>query len=66
VTCANSNATLARIPLDAATAAKGWPITVPDNCPAQKLELLGVAADLPQQVDLTISRLRLGPEASNG
>jgi hypothetical protein len=66
VTCANSNATLARIPLDAVAAAKGWPITVPDNCPAQKLELLGVAADLPQQVDLTISRLRLGREASNG
>jgi hypothetical protein len=66
VTCANSNATLARIPLDTAAAAKGWPIAVPDNCPAQKLELIGIAADLPQQVDLTISRLRLGREGSNG
>ena len=66
VTCANSNATLARMPLDATAAARGWPIEVPANCPAQKLELLGIAADLPQQADLTIGRLRLVREPGNG
>lgn len=66
LTCANSNATLMRSPLDAAAAAKGWPFAVPPNCLAQKLELLGVAPDLPEQVDLTIGRLRLTREAGNG
>ena len=66
VTCANSKATLARVPLDSAAAARGWPITVPADCPAQQLELLGASPDLPQQVDLTIGNLRLIPEAGNG
>jgi hypothetical protein len=66
VTCANSNATLAHVPLDSAAAATGWPIMVPDNCPAQRLELLGTAPDLPQQVDMSIGNLRLSREPGNG
>ena len=66
VTCANSKATLACVPLDSAAAARGWQMTVPADCPAQQLELLGASPDLPQQVDLTIGNLRLSPEAGNG
>lgn len=36
----------------------------PANCPAQRLELSGIAQQLPQQIDLTISQLRLQPEAA--
>ena len=59
VTCANSNASVARIILDPAAAAKGWTITIPAGCPAQKLELIGISSDLPVQTDATISGLRL-------
>lgn len=59
LSCANSNATIGRFALDAAAAARGWTFTVPGNCPAQKLELLGVSGDMPQQVDVTIARLEL-------
>jgi hypothetical protein len=59
LTCANANAPFARFTLDPAAAARGWTFTVPAGCPAQRLELLGVSADMPQQVDVTIASLRL-------
>jgi len=64
LTCANANAPFARFALDPGVAARGWTFTVPAGCPAQRLELLGVSADMPQQVDVTIARLRL--ERQNG
>lgn len=66
VRCANSNAQVARVALDPAAAARGWYLVVPANCPAQKFELLGVAPDLPQQVDVTVSGLRLTREPGDG
>jgi hypothetical protein len=62
LSCANSNAPIGRFALDPAAAARGWTFTVPANCPAQRLELLGVSADMPQQVDVTIARLQLERE----
>lgn len=34
------------------------------NCPAQRLELSGIAQQLPQQADVTISQFRLQPEGA--
>ena len=59
LTCANSNTSISRFVLDPEAAARGWTFTVPAGCPAQKLELSGVSADMPQQVDVTVSRLQL-------
>jgi hypothetical protein len=59
LTCANSNTAVGRFALEPAAAAQGWVFSVPTGCPAQKLELSGVSADMPQQVDVTIPRLRL-------
>jgi hypothetical protein len=64
VTCANSTGTIGRFPLDAAQAAQGWSFTVPENCPAQRLALLGTMSEVPQQADVTISGLKL--ERVNG
>jgi hypothetical protein len=64
LTCAGSNAQIARFALDPSAAARGWTFTVPTGCPAQRLELSGTSSDMPQQVDLTIGRLRL--ERQNG
>jgi hypothetical protein len=61
LTCANSSAPISRIALDEA-AARGWAFSVPAGCAAQKLELSGVSSDMPQQVDVTISRLQLEPQ----
>ena len=57
--CAGSNESIARFPLDPAGAAKGWEFAVTANCPAQTLELDGAGSDLPQQVDVTITGLKL-------
>jgi hypothetical protein len=59
LTCANSNVSVSRFILDPAAAARGWDFSVPAGCPAQRLELSGVSADMPQQLDVTIPRLRL-------
>lgn len=60
--CANAAMTIADIPVRAGTASGGF--TVPDDCPAQWLELIGVAGDIPRTTELTISDLRLTGEAS--
>jgi hypothetical protein len=55
--CANADKTLADMPLRAGAA--GFGFAVPADCPAQWLELMGVAGDMPQTTELTISNLRL-------
>jgi hypothetical protein len=55
--CANTDKVLADMPLhQSATAAD---FTVPAECPAQWLELVGIAADMPQTSELTIRDMRL-------
>jgi hypothetical protein len=46
------------VTLDAA-AQKGWQFSVPGGCRAQWVKLSGVSGDLPQQVDATVSALKL-------
>jgi hypothetical protein len=58
VWCAKADAPVGSISLDAA-AAHGWRFTVPSGCPAQWLRLSGASGDLPQQVDATVSALKL-------
>jgi hypothetical protein len=56
--CDQSDGPIASVTLDAA-AAHAWQFTVPSGCTAQWLRLSGVSGDLPQQVDATISALKL-------
>jgi hypothetical protein len=58
VTCIRAGTPLASAPLDAA-ASHGLMLQVPPRCPAQWIELSGVAADMPRQSDVTIADLRL-------
>jgi len=55
--CANTDKVLADLPMHADAAATGF--TVPSGCPAQWLELMGVAGDMPQTTELTIANLQL-------
>jgi hypothetical protein len=57
VRCAAGNAELGRVRLD--QAASGWTFEVPASCPAQWLELVGSAPDVPRQSDVTIANLGL-------
>ena len=57
VRCAAGNAELGRDRLD--QAARGWTFQVPASCPAQWLELVGSAPDVPRQSDVTIANLGL-------
>lgn len=67
VTCARSGQTLASLPLsEAARASAGAPFEVPADCGAQNLQLIGSAAEIPQQVERTISNLVLVREQVNG
>lgn len=65
IRCDRTQAPFAAIPLDVASA-KGWNFTVPANCPAQWLELTGVSSDLAQQSEVTVGKLSLVRERSNG
>ena len=56
ITCANSKTQLTALRLAAVTRGA---FAVPAGCPAQRLELIGSAPELPQTVDLTISGLTL-------
>lgn len=60
--CANADKALADLRLR--TGAAGGDFTVPANCPAQWLELTGVAGDMPRTTELTISDLRLAGGAA--
>ena len=58
VRCASSSEPLASIGVNDA-ASRGWTFAVPQNCPAQWLELSGTSADISQQAEVTISALRV-------
>jgi len=67
VTCAASNTELASLRLsDSKLASGGVTFDVPANCPAQQLQLVANAPDLPQQADVTVSGLNLSRVAGNG
>jgi hypothetical protein len=55
---------LAITALDAA-AKNGWTIQVPENCPAQRLELFGRTGDIAQQSEATITGLSLSRASTN-
>lgn len=56
--CDKAAQPLSSITLDVA-AARAWQFQVPAGCQAQWLKLSGVSADMPQQVDISISGLTL-------
>lgn len=62
VRCASSEQTLMQVPLG--TGRLNAAFVVPPDCPAQWLELAGVAGDVPETSALTISGLRLDRGAS--
>jgi tetratricopeptide (TPR) repeat protein len=66
LTCSPAARPLLSLPLSAAdkdTGALSGTFTVPANCPAQKLSLVGVAQELPVERQATISNLWLSREA---
>ena len=62
VRCANADRVLANLPMRAGTAAAAF--AIPSECPAQWLQLSGVAGDTPQTSELKIGNLQLGAGAS--
>jgi hypothetical protein len=64
LTCAPTNALIAASSLKAAT--EGWRFEVPADCPAQRLELVGTAADIQQQAEARILRFDVRRETPNG
>jgi hypothetical protein len=58
VVCARSGKEIDTAPLSSA-AGSGWAFTVPAGCEGQWLELIGVAADLPETSDVTLRALSL-------
>lgn len=56
--CDRTDSPIASVSLDSA-AVRGWQFTVPAGCTAQWLKLSGASGDLPQQVDATVSGLKL-------
>lgn len=58
VVCARGNAAIGSAPLDRAVR-EGFSFSVPASCPAQRLELVGSSADVPQQSDLAIRSVSL-------
>ena len=63
--CAATNEPIAQVSLDQAIS-RAWRFQVSSDCPAQRLELRGLASDAPQQVDVTIQSVGLTPESPNG
>lgn len=64
LSCVGSNHPLTQLNLGAA--ARSVSFTVPAGCPAQSLQLVGDAPDLPQPVDLTVSGFSLRKVGGNG
>jgi len=56
--CDKAPTPLAGVTVDVA-ATRGWTFQIPSNCPAQWVKLAGSSTDIPQQVDVTIGRLKL-------
>lgn len=63
--CNPSQVPFAAISLDVASA-RPWQFDVPAGCGAQWLELSGVSGEVPQQLDVGISHLKLEREPKNG
>ena len=59
--CGKATSPVASITLDKAAA--GWSFEVPANCPAQWLKLSGSSGDISQQIDVTVSAVRLQRQA---
>ena len=67
VTCVGSTTASLSLRLsDPALAARGVAFDVPANCPAQRLELVASAPELPQQAEIMVSNLSLRQVAGNG
>ena len=64
VRCDKSQEPLATIAADQA-ASRGWTFQVPEDCPAQWLELSGRSGDIAQQSDVTITGLTLTRTGAN-
>lgn len=58
VRCDKATAPVSSVPIQQAAGA-GWSFTVPQNCPAQWLELGGSSGDVAQQAEATITGLTL-------
>lgn len=56
--CDNATTPVTGVTLDMA-AARGWTFQVPSSCPAQWLKLAGSSTDISQQIDVTISGLKI-------
>ena len=65
LTCVNAQTPFSSIELDAIARAP-WTFEVPAGCGAQKLELTGTSADIPQQAEVTLSGLSLTAVRSDG
>lgn len=65
IRCDGSQTPIAATPLDGAGTAP-WRFAVPAGCPAQWLELSGVATDVAHQVEAVIRKLELVAERPNG
>jgi hypothetical protein len=65
LTCAATNQSIATSPLDEAVR-QGWTFTVPPNCPAQRLELIGRSSETPGRVEVTVRQLILSRGGTNG
>lgn len=65
VRCDGAQAPIAAVPVKLA-GTRPWNFTVPTGCPAQWLELSGVAADVVRQSEVTIRYLQLILERPNG
>ncbi len=65
IRCDKSQAPIASIGIDQLAKGK-WNVQVPDNCPAQWLELSGSSGDIAQQSEATFSSLRLLRARTNG
>lgn len=66
VTCAAASTTLASLGLsDSRLASRGIVFEVPANCPAQQLQLVANAPELPQQAEITVSGLNLSRVPGN-
>jgi hypothetical protein len=60
VRCAGSDQPVSRAPIRQA-ADVGWTFLIPEECPAQWLELSGQSGDIAQQADVTLTALKLEP-----
>jgi hypothetical protein len=63
--CDNAAEPFDTIEVDELVARGGWSFRIPENCPAQWLELSGRSGDVAQQADVTISGFSLSRTGAN-